>query len=99
MPGASEDVSKICSTVHKYVDKKSTDKILPLLKKLESLKPKDLTEKERKKIYEVGSRVKRKIEDDPVRQMAGRLKEKFADKKTDKKETKEKEKVGKNVAN
>ena len=78
MTNSSDTVDKICSSAHKFVDKKNSEKLLPLLKQLDDQKPKDLSEKDRKKIYEVGSRVKRKFEkDDQVREMAARLKDKF----------------------
>ena len=51
--------SKICSTLHKYLDKKTTDNILPLLKNLDDLK--DLSDKDAKNVYEVCSRVMRKV--------------------------------------
>ena len=51
--------SKICSTLHKYLDKKTTDNILPLLKNLDDLK--DLRDKDAKNVYEVCSRVMRKV--------------------------------------
>ena len=96
MTNSNEAVDKICSKVHKLVDAKNAEKLLPLLKQLEGQTPTDLSEKDRKKIYEVGSRVKRKFEkDDEVREMAGRLKEKFVsakstDKKTDDKNSSDK---------
>ena len=92
MANSSEAISKLCSTLHKYIDKKNSDKILPILKKLDVQKPKDLNEKDRKNIYEVGSRVKRKFEEDEFRQIAGRLKEKFASAKSSKSDEKDKKK-------
>ena len=76
----TELVIKLCSSLNKYLDKKSVDKILPLLKELDDQKPKDLKEKELKNVYEVCSRVIRKIdkkENEEIVSIASSLKLKF----------------------
>jgi hypothetical protein len=77
MSRSSENVSKLCSTAHKLIDKKTIDKLSPLLKQLEDLKE-DLNEKDRKNIYEVASRIARKFpKETEICEIASSIKLKF----------------------
>ena len=94
MSKSSELVYKLCSTLNKYLDKKSVDKILPLLKELDDQKPKDLKEKDVKNVYEVCSRVVRKVdkkENEEIFSIASALKLKFP--KVEKSKTSDEDKV------
>ncbi len=67
---------KICSTLHKYLDKKTADKVLPLLKNLDELT--DLNDKDAKNVYEVCSRAMRKVsENEEIVSIAKSIKLKY----------------------
>jgi hypothetical protein len=77
MSDSKQSLRKLCSTIDKLIDKKSVDKILPLLQEVDR-RASSSDDKEMQRVAELVDRIRRKLKGETVCDLAAAIGEKLA---------------------